>query len=178
MAPKRESASSSRSSTEALRIGRVARPHGIEGAFTVAEPTTRLELLDTGRRVLVDGREMHVAWRRGTAEHPLVKLVGADDRDAAEALRGAAIEVPRTELGELAPGEFLVDDLVGCEVVDGSRTVGAVSDVLLLPAADVIEVDVGEAEPVLVPLIADAVRSVDIDRRRIDVDMEFVNVAD
>jgi 16S rRNA processing protein RimM len=108
----------------------------------------------------------------------LVKLVGTDDRNAAEALRGAAIEVPRAALGELSPGEFLVDDLVGCEVVDGARSVGVVSDVLLLPAADVIEVDVGKGEPVLVPLIADAVRGVDVAARRIDVDMEFVKVAD
>ena len=144
----------------------------------MAEPTARLELLDSGRRVFVAGREVEVAWRRGSDHHPLVKLVGTDDREAAEALRGSAIEVPRADLGELEPDEFLVDDLVGCEVVDGTRVVGVVSDVLLLPAADVIEVDAGERDPVLVPLIADAVRSIDVDGRRIDVDMGFVNVAD
>lgn len=153
----------------------MGRPHGKEGAFTVAEPTERLELLDPGRRVVVGGRDMKVAWRKGTAERPLVKLEETDGRTAAEAMRGDAIEVPRAEVGALAEGEFLVDDLVGCAVVDGARAVGTVRDVLLLPAADVLEVAPDGGDALLVPLVADAVRSVDVDGRRIDVDMTFVS---
>jgi 16S rRNA processing protein RimM len=141
----------------------------------VGEPTERLELLDPGRRVVVGGREMKVAWRKGTAERPLVKLEEAEGRTGAEALRGEAIEVPRAEVGTLPEGEFLVDDLVGCAVVDGGRAVGTVQDVLLLPAADVLEVAPDSGAALLVPLVADAVRSVDVDARRIDVDMTFVS---
>jgi 16S rRNA processing protein RimM len=142
----------------------------------VAEPTSRLELLDAGRRVMVGGRELKVAWRKGTPERPLVKLEEADGRAGAEALRGEAIEVPRTEVGELPAGEFLVDDLVGCAVVDGARPIGTVRDVLLLPSADVLEVAAGdERDPLLVPLVGDAVRSVDLGAARIDVDMRFVS---
>ena len=175
MAPKTESGSSSRSSTDALRIGRVGRPHGNEGAFTVAEPTERLELLDPGRRVTVAGREAKVQWRKGTAQRPLLKLEGADDRTRAEELRGEAITVARAELAPLAEDEFLVDDLVGCAVIDGHATVGTVRDVLLLPAADALEVEDGRGGTLLVPLVGDAVRSVDTAARRIDVDMKFVN---
>jgi 16S rRNA processing protein RimM len=153
----------------------VGRPHGNEGAFTVGEPTERLELLDPGRRVVVGGREMKVAWRKGTAERPLVKLEEADGRTGAEALRGEAIEVPRADVGALPEGEFLVDDLVGCAVVDGTRAVGTVRDVLLLPATDVLEVAPDDGDALLVPLIADAVRSIDVDARRIDIDMGFVS---
>jgi 16S rRNA processing protein RimM len=96
------------------------------------------------------------------------------DRNAAEALRGEAIAVPRAVLGTLDEGEFLVDDLVGCEVVDGERPVGRVSDVLLLPAADTLEVERPGGEPLLVPLVGDAVRSVDTDGARIDIDMAFL----
>jgi 16S rRNA processing protein RimM len=153
----------------------VGRPHGNEGAFTVSEPTTRLELLDVGRSVLVDGSEMQVAWRRGTGERPLLKLVGAGARADAEALRGAEIQVSRAELGTLPEGEYLIDDLVGCEVVDGTRTIGTVQEVLLLPAADVLEVARSERGPLLVPLVADAVRWIDIAGGRIDVDTGFVS---
>jgi 16S rRNA processing protein RimM len=153
----------------------VGRPHGTEGAFTVSEPTERLELLDAGRRVRVGGRELEVTWRKGTVERPLVKLAGTDGRDAAEALRGEPIEVSRAAVGELPEGEFLVDDLVGCAVVDGARAVGAVRDVLVLPAADVLEIESAEGSSLLVPLVADAVRSVDVPGKCIDVDMGFVN---
>ena len=69
---------------------------------------------------------MNIVARRGTADHPILVLEGVGDRTAAEALRGEAIAVPRAVLGTLDEGEFLVDDLVGCEVVDGERPVGRV----------------------------------------------------
>jgi 16S rRNA processing protein RimM len=141
----------------------------------VTEPTTRLELLDPGRRVIVAGRELKVAWRRGTSARPLLKLEGADGRAAAEALRGEEIQVPRDALGALPEGEYLIGDLVGCAVVDGSHAVGTVREVLLLPAADVLEVDRADRDPLLVPMVADAVRSVDIPARRIDIDTTFVS---
>ena len=153
----------------------MGRPHGNEGAFAVREPTTRLELLDAGRSVLVGGREMKVSWRRGTAARPLLKLEGADGRAGADALRGQEIQVFRDDVGPLPEGEYLIDDLVGCEVVDGARAIGTVQEVLLLPAADVLEIARDEGGPLLVPLVADAVRSVDVAGGRIDVDTTFVS---
>jgi 16S rRNA processing protein RimM len=143
----------------------------------VSDPTERLELLDAGRSVLVGERDMSIVARRGTAQRPIVVLEGVGDRTAAESLRGEAIAVPRAVLGALGEGEFLVDDLVGCEVVDGERPVGRVLDVLLLPSADTLEVERPGGEPLLVPLVGDAVRSVDTVGARIDVDMGFLDGA-
>lgn len=140
----------------------------------MSDPTERLELLDAGRSVLVGERDMSIVARRGTSERPIVVLEGVGDRTAAESLRGEAIAVPRAVLGTLGEGEFLVDDLVGCEVVDGERPVGRVLDVLLLPSADTLEVERPGGEPLLVPLVGDAVRSVDTMGARIDVDVEFL----
>jgi len=53
-----------------------------------------------------------IAARRGTAERPIVVLEGVGDRNAAEALRGEALEVPRAALGTLPAGEFLVASLI------------------------------------------------------------------
>jgi 16S rRNA processing protein RimM len=158
-----------------VRIGVVGRPHGTDGAFVVAEPTERVQLLDAGRIVTVGGADRTVAWRRGTPAHPLLKLEGSDDRNAAEALRGAAIMVPRAAVGPLGEGEFLVDDLIGCDVLDGTEIVGTVRDVLLLPSADVLEVEREGGEELLVPLISDAIRAVDMERRRVEIHGSFLN---
>jgi 16S rRNA processing protein RimM len=149
----------------------VGRPHGNEGAFTVAQPTERSGLLDPGRAVRVAGRDLMIEWRKGTAERPILKLAGVDGRE----LRGEPITVPRSALGSLGEDEFLVDDLVGAEVLDGSERLGRVREVLLLPAADVLEVEREGKEPLLVPLVGDAVRSIDVEAGRIDVDRDFLN---
>jgi 16S rRNA processing protein RimM len=153
----------------------VGRPHGTGGAFTVSDATRRTALLDPGRHVTVGGRELAVVSRRGTAEHPIVELDGVAGRAAAEALRGEAIAVPRAALGILDEGEYLVDDLIGCAVVDGGRPVGHVRDVLLLPSADTLEVERPGEDPLLVPLVRDAVRAIDPRSRRIDVDTSFLD---
>jgi 16S rRNA processing protein RimM len=60
-------------------------------------------------------------------------------------------------------------------VSDGAREVGVVRRLLALPSCEVLEVtrsaDAGE---LLVPLVSDAVRSVDVERRLIDVDLRFL----
>jgi 16S rRNA processing protein RimM len=154
-----------------LRIGTVGRPHGHGGGFVVADPTERLQLLDPGRHVTVAGRLLTVAWRKGTADRPIIGLEGADGQE----LRGHPIEVPRSAVGPLAPGEYLVDDLVGCDAFDGERRIGRVQDVLLLPSADVLEVEREEGEPLLIPLVGDVVRAIDPGARRIDLDAAFLD---
>jgi 16S rRNA processing protein RimM len=53
--------------------------------------------------------------------------------------------------------------------------VGVVGDVLLLPSADLLEVERDTDVNLLVPLVADAVRSIDLEARRVDVDTRFLN---
>ena len=82
--------------------------------------------------------------------------------------------MPRAEFGPLEEGEHLTRDLVGCVVTDGDRRVGVVRDVLKLPSVDCLEVERTGGEPLLVPLVGDAVRALDVDARRVDVDLAFV----
>ncbi|MDQ4040348.1 MAG: ribosome maturation factor RimM [Actinomycetota bacterium] len=161
--------SSSTSSTDA---GHVGRPHGLDGSFHVTRPQP--DLLTVGRTVVVDGRTRTIERRAGTDARPLVRLSGCSSREDAEALRGQALLVARDELPALGPDEWWPDDLLGCRVVDGSRPVGTVGAVTALPSCDVLEVE-REGEPaLLVPLVRDAVRAVDVEAREIDVDLRFV----
>lgn len=155
-------------------MGRVGRPHGTRGAFTVSDPSDRPEVFVPGRRLLIGERELEVLDVLGTAAHPILTVAGVGDREAAGSLRGEVIGVPRNALGALDEGEFMVADLVDCEVVDGERRIGRVRDVLLLPSADVLEVERPDAEDLLVPMIGDAVRGIDTAARRVDVDVGFL----
>jgi 16S rRNA processing protein RimM len=115
--------------------------------------------------VVVHDLRYAVARRAGTPERPILRLEGCSSREDAEALRGAELLVPVV----LEPDEFWASDLVGCTVVDGSREVGVVSRMVALPSCEALEV--GE---LLIPMVRDAIRSIDVEARRIDVDMEFV----
>jgi 16S rRNA processing protein RimM len=117
--------------------------------------------------ILVDGEPRMIERLAGTLERPIVRLAGSSSREDAEALRGATLSLPSGEA--LEEGEFWARDLVGCAVVDGTREIGVVARMVALPSCEALEVG-----PLLIPMVRDAIRSIDVEARRIDVDMEFV----
>jgi 16S rRNA processing protein RimM len=155
-----------------LHAGRVGRPHGLDGSFHVTRPNA--QLLRDAARVLIDDRELAITRRAGTDRSPILRLDGHDGRAAAEALRGKDLMVARTEAPDLGPDEWWAEDLVGCSVHDGSRAVGTVRRLVELPSCEMLEVERAGGGELLVPLVTDAVREVDLDRRTIDVDLRFL----
>jgi 16S rRNA processing protein RimM len=156
-----------------LEAGRVGRPHGLDGSFYVRDATPRL--LEAGREVVVDGRPSRIVRRAGDDRRPIIRLDGYADRRAAEALNGQQLLVQRTVAPELDADEWWAEDLVGCAVHDADREVGEVVRLLALPSCEVLEVARSDQPgELLVPLVSDAVRTVDVDRKRIDVDLRFL----
>ena len=154
-----------------LAGGRVGRPHGLDGSFHVLEP--RPALLELGATVRVGERETEIVRRAGTDDRPIVRLDGVDTREAAGALRGVEVLLPRSAAPALEDDEWWAEDLVGCRVVDGPRELGHVERLLPLPSCEVLEVAAGD-ETFLVPLVRDAVRSVDVAAKVIDIDVAFL----
>jgi 16S rRNA processing protein RimM len=160
-----------------LRAGRVGRAHGLDGSFYVTRALPRL--LSEGASVFVSGRAALIVRRAGTAARPIVRLQGIEDRASAEALRGAELLVPAQAAPVLAPGEWWAHELEGCVLVDGPRRIGRVSRLIELPSCEALEVvRDGDVERVLVPMVKDAIRRVDVAAREIDVDSAFLGLAD
>ena len=146
--------------------GRVGRPHGLDGSFHVERLS---HPLPQGAQVRVGEREAEVERRAGSDERPLVRIAGVGDRDAAAELRGQDLLV--LDDSELEEGEYLVEDLVGCRV----EGLGEVRAVIAAPSCDLLEVGDGG---VLVPLVSDAVKRVDLAARTIEVDRGFLGLED
>ena len=140
----------------------MGRAHGREGWFWVERPAATLE---PGVEVTVAGATHRLLDRGGTADRPLIRLSGIDQREAAAALRGEVLLIEE----ELGPGEWLAHELVGCEV----EGMGQVERVIGAPSCDLLELDDGR----LVPLVSEAIRSVDIAGRRIEVDRDFLGAS-
>jgi 16S rRNA processing protein RimM len=156
-----------------LTAGRVGSPHGLDGSFHVIQPVATL--LRLGASVEITGHERRIARRAGTDARPIVRLEGSDDRAAAEALRGEELRVARACAPELGHDEWWAADLEGCVVHDGDEVLGTVRRMLALPSCEVLEVARRDGgADLLVPLIRDAVRRVDVQRKQIEVDLVFL----
>ena len=152
--------------SELVSIGKVGRPHGLDGSFFVEGASERDGAFAVGTVVRVGDDEYEiVASKRGAQGRPVIRL----DRAV---VRGATLSVPRGSLPELPDDEYYAFELVGLVVVEeGGRELGRVRDVLDYPANDVLELDSG----ISLPLVEACVRQVDLARGRIVVAAGFAD---
>jgi 16S rRNA processing protein RimM len=163
-------ACSSRSSIELsdefVSVGRVGRPHGLDGSFFVERPSDDPDRFAVGARLYVDGEPVEVAGsKRGSGGRPVIRL----DRSVP---RGSELHVRRDELPPTEENEYYAFQLVGLAVEEeGGRGLGRVALVLPGVANDVLELESGVA----LPLVAACVREVDLERGRILVATGFAD---
>lgn len=159
-------------------MGRVGRPHGLDGSFHVTQPRERV--LAEATTLVLDGRPVAIVRHDGTPAAPILRLEGVGSREAVDALRGSDLFVPRAAAPPLEEDEWLAEDLVGCRVVDGDAPVGVVAKLLPYPSCELLEVQRPDTDPahpakaLLVPLISDAVRTVDVEEQVIDINLAFL----
>ena len=150
-----------------MAVGRVGKAHGLDGSFYVSNPSHDLPL---GMTLTVAGQSVRIERRGGTDERPLIRIGGVGDRESVAELTGEPLLADIAD-APLESDEWLTADLVGCEIPG----VGTVTRVVEGPSCDVLEV--GSAG-VLIPFISDAVKEIDLDRRRIEVDRAFLGLED
>ena len=155
-------------------MAEVARPHGLRGELRlrVYNPDSDLLLtVATVRLVLPDGaaRAWAVEAARPVPGAVLVKLVGVADRNAAEALRGAAVEVPRSALSAAGDDEHFVCDLIGCEVKLRGQLLGRVKTVADYPTCDALVVTRPGQPDLEVPMQQSYVAAIDTDERLVEL---------
>jgi 16S rRNA processing protein RimM len=124
--------------------------------------------------VRVGDHVAEIVRRVGTDQRPVIRLAGHDTRAAAEAINGELLLVDAGQAPALQEGEYWAHELAGCTVSDGEREVGFVRRMFELPSVEVLEVQRPDAEDLLVPMVSDAVRSIDVTARRVDVDLGFL----
>ena len=158
----------------ALDVARVARPHGLRGAFKVElhwAASTSLFQLERLTLQLPSGQVQSFEVESVSPANKclLVKLVGVDDRDAALALRGSRVLVERASLPELADGEAYLVDLVGSGVVAPDGPVGEVIGVEVYPSADSLVIRCPDGKVVQQALLPAFIVRLDAAARRIEL---------
>lgn len=161
-----------------LAIGLIVGVHGLRGEVKVELHTDFPERFTSGR-VCSLGSELvqaEIASARPHKSTMLVRFVGINRREEAEALRGTWIFIDENEAGELDEDSYWIHDIVGLQVrsTDGEQF-GVVTQVLSTGANDVYvvrtEAPFNKGRDLLLPAIADVVRRVDIAGGEMIVDL-------
>ena len=158
-----------------LRVGRIIGAHGLKGALRFRPDNPDSDTLEKVARVFLETAEGSREFRL-TGMKPLdatirrITLEGIADAMAAESLKGAIVMLAAEDVPAPKPGEFYYHEVVGCEVflTDGSR-LGTIEEVFSNGAQDIWVVREGQRE-VLIPVIEDVVKAMDIAARRVTIE--------
>lgn len=160
---------------ERVAVGRVLRPHGIRGEIVVEVLSDVPDRLAPGRTLIASwqgrpSRNLTVEAQRPHKSGALVRFAGIDDRDRAEELRDALLEVDRSQVPAAPEGTYYWYQLLGCRCRVAGEDLGEVTDLLEDGGGLLLVVSGGERQ-VPIPFVRSFLKEVDVERGRIELDL-------
>jgi 16S rRNA processing protein RimM len=157
--------------TDFLAVGRVLRPHGVRGELLLASLTDFPEHLSEHKLVYLGEppRAHPLAGVRLHRGQLIIRLADCRDRDSADAFRDQLVQIEASQAAPLPPGMYYEHQLVGLAVYsDEGEHLGQLTEVLET-GANAVYVVTGEQGELLLPVIADVIRDVDLPAQRLTV---------
>jgi len=157
--------------TERVAVGLANAPWGVRGHVKVTPLTANPERLTAGAIVFVAGIPRRIVDVRHPSGYPVVQFEGFTNREGADSLRDAVIEIDEAELPELPEGEYYVHDLIGLRVLTtAGEEIGVLDDVLQTGSNDVYLVKRPGQKDLLVPAIDGVLVDVDLEARTVTIE--------
>ncbi len=157
-----------------VSVGKILNFHGVQGEAKFGYTKNREEFLSQLKTVYIEQngeyKQLEISKLRFTPKCGIIKFKGIDSLNAILAYKGALVFVTEeTARDFLEEDEFLIDELVGLDVFDGDKKVGAVVGVSNNGATDLLSVKNLDKKVCLVPFVKAIVLSVDIKNRKIQI---------
>ncbi|HET9228033.1 MAG TPA: ribosome maturation factor RimM [Thermoanaerobaculia bacterium] len=151
------------------------RPHGVRGEVVVEVLSDVPDRLAPGSKVTASwpgrpSREIAVEVHRPHKSGAMVRFAGFEDRDGAEELRDALLEVDRSRVPEAPEGTYYWYQLLGCRCSVDGEDLGEVTDLLEDGGGLLLVVSDGERQ-VPIPFVQSFLKEVDVERGRIELDL-------
>ena len=163
---------------EKVLVGLITGAHGIKGEVKVRSFTADPEAIAHYSPLeTAAGNRITVVKLRAQKDGFIASLKGVTDRNAAEALRGTELFVPRERLPETAGGEVYIHDLIGAAVMlkDGVK-LGQIVGVENYGAGDLLDVRTeGRKNTVLIPYAEAYVLKADAEIVLVDLPEGFLD---
>ena len=151
------------SAVKEIIVGKIGAARGLDGTVKIIPLTDFEGRFDGLKEISVGGKIFVVEQVKHIGGQLFMKFAGVDSRESARALTNKFLTVDRIDAAPLADGEFYTFDIIGCEVFDGDKKIGTVTNVLKTGSNDVFEVD-GKN---LIPALKSVVKSIDIAAKKI-----------
>ena len=162
------------------QVGYVSGAYGVTGSIRVTPFSADADALLTVKTWWLDKPALHPVVVRTTKMHGgdvVAQLAGVVGRDASEALKGAAVSIPRSQFPQLPADEFYWSDLIGLDVVNlQGEALGQVTDMMHNGAQSILRIRPMAAESSdttaperLIPFVEQFVKTVDREARKITV---------
>ncbi|MDD6207331.1 MAG: ribosome maturation factor RimM [Clostridiales bacterium] len=157
-----------------LRVGVISNTHGIRGEVKVFPTTDEKERFDDLEYVFVDtGKEkirLDIQNVKYFKNMVILKFKGFDDINEIEKYKGSDLLITREQAVPLEPGQFFLCDVIDSTVVEeNGNPVGILTEVLTTAANDVFVVKMENGKEVLLPVIEDCVKQIDLEQKIVTV---------
>ena len=157
-------------------IGKIVGVHGLKGTNKFKSYAESLSVFYPGQSILIrDNRNRETSveldWIKSHTGTPLISFKGVTDRDRAEALIGAELFIPETELPELDEDTYYWFELIGIEVYNTQEDyLGRITSIFPTGSNDVYVVK-NKTKEVLIPALESVVIDIDLELKRMRVDL-------
>ena len=168
-----------------VAVGYVAGAYGLQGWVRVRPHSAEADALLHAKTWWLGNpelpqqlRDVDMMQAKSHSGDVVAQLVGVVGRDAAEALKGAAVQISRRHFPPLANGEFYWVDLIGLQVenLQGER-LGVIDSMMDNGAHPILKVALPVAaellqkqQEILIPFVDQFVKRVDLAAKKITVD--------
>lgn len=165
-----------------LLLGKVLRPHGLDGLMRIQSYAQSVESFLHARDVLLEVIPMKFQEFKVISIRPhknifLLKLEGLDSIDAAEKFRGADIHIRKDSLDRKSEDEFFWFELIGLKVfLSNGLCIGIIRDILVTGSNDIYVIKDGDKE-LLIPALQEVVLEIDLENNKMII-AEFEGLLD
>ena len=161
---------------EYFEIGQIVNTSGLKGILKIKPFTDDIKKFSNLKTIYIKTKsgltEFKIEQVRYVKNMVMLKLAGIDTVEEAEKYRNLYIKILRDQEEELEEGSYYVVDILGCKVnTDANQELGKIVDVFQTGSNDVYVVKDEQGKQILLPAIKQVIKNVDIEGRRIDVEI-------
>lgn len=149
---------------ELLELGKVVNTHGIRGELKIQPWCDDPELFYDLEYFYIDNRRYEIQKARLHKNCIIALVEGVTSINEAELLKNHVVTIEREALGALPEGTYYIADLEDLEVrLEDGQILGRIDEVIKTGSNDVYVLKETGGKPILIPVIDEVVKEVNID---------------